>query len=118
MLEKITNQIFVEKRMTKMLKLSKISFFLGVIAVIAFPLLSENIKIEEKQLRNTSLFSRKIDSSQFSSYYRSYFNEPNYQDDIFNFCTKIQKYSKIVHKYHTIKFLQEILYLQEVKNFI
>ena len=89
MLEKITNQIFVEKRMTKMLKLSKISFFLGVIAVIAFPLLSENIKIEEKQLRNTSLFSRKIDSSQFSSYYRSYFNEPNYQDDIFNFCTKI-----------------------------
>ena len=81
MLEKITNQIFVEKRMTKMLKLSKISFFLGVIAVIAFPLLSENIKIEEKQLRNTSLFSRKIDSSQFSSYYRSYFNEPNYQDD-------------------------------------
>ena len=31
--------------MTKMLKLSKISFFLGVIAVIAFPLLYLDISI-------------------------------------------------------------------------
>ena len=89
MLEKITNQIFVEKKMKKMLKISKISFFLGIVAVIAFPLFSKNIKIEEKHLRNTSLYSRKIDNIKFSSYFKTYFYEPNYQDDIYNFCTKI-----------------------------
>ena len=89
MLEKITNQIFVEKKMKKMLKISKIAFFIGVATAIAFPLLSKNIKIEEKQLRNTSLFARKIDNSQFTSYFKTYFYEPNYQDDIYNFCTSI-----------------------------
>ena len=75
--------------MKKMLKISKISFFLGIVAVIAFPLFSKNIKIEEKHLRNTSLYSHKIDNSKFSSYFKTYFYEPNYQDDIYNFCTKI-----------------------------
>ena len=89
MLEKITNQIFVEKKLKKMLKISRISFFLGIALVIAFPLLSKNIKIEEKQLRNTSLYSRKIDNSDFLSYYKTYFYEHNYQDEIYNFCTKI-----------------------------
>ena len=89
MLEKITNQIFVEKKLKKMLKISRVSFFLGIGLVIAFPLLSKNIKIEEKQLRNTSLYSRKIDNSDFLSYYKTYFYEHNYQDEIYNFCTKI-----------------------------
>ena len=89
MLEKITNQIFVEKKMKKMLKLSKISFYLGLVAVIAFPLLSKNIKIEEKQLRNTSLFSRKIDNNKFSADFRTYFYGPDNQDKIYDFCNKI-----------------------------
>ena len=89
MLEKITNQIFTEAKLKRMLKISKISFFLGIALVIAFPLLSKNIKIEEKQLRNTYLYSRKIDNSDFSSYYKTYFYEHDYRDEIYNFCTKI-----------------------------
>ena len=89
MLEKITNQIFTEAKLKRMLKISKISFFLGIALVITFPLLSKNIKIEEKQLRNTYLYSRKIDNSDFSSYYKTYFYEHDYRDEIYNFCTKI-----------------------------
>ena len=104
MLEKITNQIFVEKKMKRMLKISRIAFFLGIAAVIAFPLLSKNIKIEEKQLRNTSLFARKVDYSKFSSNFKNYFYQPNYQDNIYNFCTQIFRnasnipYNKILTK--------------------
>ena len=89
MLEKITNQIFAEKKMKKFLKISRIAFFLGLVLVLAFPLLSRHIKIEEKQLRNTYLYSRKIDNSDFSSYYKTYFYEHDYRDEIYNFCTKI-----------------------------
>ena len=104
MLEKITNQIFVEKKMKRMLKISRIAFFLGIAVVIAFPLLSKNIKIEEKQLRNTSLFARKVDYSKFSSNFKNYFYQPNYQDNIYNFCTQIFRnasnipYNKILTK--------------------
>ena len=89
MLEKVTVQIFSEKKMKRMIKLSKISFFLGILLTIAFPLLSENIKIEEKQLRNTALFSHKISNSQFSSYYRAYFSQPDSNDETYSFCTQI-----------------------------
>ena len=81
-----------------------LAFFLGIAAVIAFPLLSKNIKIEEKQLRNTSLFARKVDYSKFSSNFKNYFYQPNYQDNIYNFCTQIFRnasnipYNKILTK--------------------
>ena len=91
MLEKITNQIFAEKKMKKFLKISRIAFFLGLVLVLAFPLLSRHIKIEEKQLRNTSLFSRKINNNDFSNNYNTYFFHPDYNDEILNFCTKIFK---------------------------
>ena len=77
--------------MKKFLKLSRIAFFLGLVLVLAFPLLSQYIKIEEKQLRNTSLFSRKINNNDFSTNYNTYFYQPDYNDEIFNFCTKIFK---------------------------
>ena len=89
MLEKLTYQIFAEKKMKKFVKVSRICYFLGVILVMVFPLLSEYIKIEEKQLRNTSLFARKINNNDFSSYLSTYFSNPDYGDEIFNFCTKI-----------------------------
>ena len=91
MLEKITNQIFAEKKMKKFLKLSRIAFYLGLALVLAFPLLSQYIKIEEKQLRNTSLFSRKINNNDFSKNYNTYFSQSDYKDEILNFCTKIFK---------------------------
>ena len=77
--------------MKKFLKLSRIAFFLGLVLVLAFPLLSRHIKIEEKQLRNTSLFSRKINNNDFSNNYNTYFFQPDYNDEILNFCTKIFK---------------------------
>ena len=89
MLEKICNVIFAEKKLKKIYKLSKISFFCGVILIIAFPLLSKNIKIEEKQLKNTSLFSKKIGNSNFNSYVKSYFQQQNSNDKILNFCQQI-----------------------------
>ena len=89
MLEKICYVIFAEKKLKKIYKLSKISFFCGVILVIAFPLLSKNIKIEEKQLKNTSLFSRKIGNTDFNSYVKSYFQQQNSNDKILNFCQQI-----------------------------
>ena len=101
MLEKITNQIFSEKKMKKFVKLSRISFFIGIALVIALPLLTQNIKIEEKQLRNTSLFSRSINHNEFSSYYRTYFYEQNAEDEIFNFCTRIFKNTSKI-KYNEI----------------
>ena len=101
MLEKITNQIFSEKKMKKFVKLSRISFFIGIALVIALPLLTQNIKIEEKQLRNTSLFSRSINHNEFSSYYREYFYEQNAEDEIFNFCTRIFKNTSKI-KYNEI----------------
>ena len=89
MLEKICNVIFAEKKLKKVYKLSKISFFCGVILIIAFPLLSKTIKIEEKQLKNTSLFSKNIGNTNFNTYFKSYFYQQNSNDKVLNFCQQI-----------------------------
>ena len=89
MLEKICNVVFAEKRLKKIYKISKISFFCGIVLIIALPLLSKNIKIEEKHLKNTSLFSKNIGDSNFNSYLKGYFNEQSPNDKIFDFCQQI-----------------------------
>ena len=89
MLEKICNLVFAEKKLKKIYKISKISFFCGIILIIAFPLLSKSIKIEEKHLKNTSLFSRNIGMANFNSYIKSYFYQKNSNDKILNFCQQI-----------------------------
>ena len=89
MLEKICYAIFAEKRLKKMYRISKIAYFLGVILILGFPLLTKVIKIEEKQLRNTNLYSNKIPTNDFNSYIKSYFYEPNPKDKILNFCNQI-----------------------------
>ena len=72
-----------------MYRLTKIAYFLGVVLILGFPLLTKVIKIEEKQLRNTNLFSNKIPTNDFNSYVKSYFYEPNPKDKILNFCNQI-----------------------------
>ena len=72
-----------------MYRLTKIAYFLGVVLILGFPLLTKVIKIEEKQLRNTNLFSNKIPTNDFNSYVKSYFYEPNPKDRILNFCNQI-----------------------------
>ena len=94
MLEKVCNIIFAEKKLKKIYHLSKISFFCGIILIVGLPILSRNIHIEEKHLKNTSLFSRNVGSSNFASYMESYFKEKNPNDKIYNFCQQIFQNSK------------------------
>ena len=112
-------------------RISKILFFLGVILIIVFPLLSKTIKIEEKQIRNTSLFSRKIEYSKFNSYIKSYFHEQNLNDKILNFCQQIFfnstnkpynhifSYDIIGPRCKKMQFIQiNIIYDQTLKNIV
>ena len=89
MLEKICGVIFAEKKQKKIFRISKIAYFCGVILLICFPLISKNIKIEEKHLRNTSLFAKKIGNSNFVKYASTYFNYQDPNDKILNFCQQI-----------------------------
>jgi len=89
MLEKACNIVFAEERLPKIYRLSSISFLCGVILIIIFPLINEKIHIEEKHLRNTSLFSRNIGYQNFDAYAKSYFNEQSQNDKIYNFCQQI-----------------------------
>ena len=89
MLEKACNIIFAEKRLPKLYRLSSISFLCGIILIIILPLINKKIYIEEKHLRNTSLFSRNIGYSNFDKYVQSYFYEKSQNDKIYNFCQQI-----------------------------
>jgi hypothetical protein len=89
MLEKICGVIFSEKRQKKIFRITKIAYFCGVILLICLPLISKHIKIEEKHLRNTSLFAKKIGNDNFASYASTYFNNPDPNDKIFDFCQQI-----------------------------
>ena len=107
MLEKICNIVFAERKLPKFYRVTKISFFVGVILIIAFPLLSKNIKIEEKHLKNTSLFARKIGNENFKSYITSYFYENDSNDKILNFCQQI--FSNSTDKPYNHIFSQDIV---------
>ena len=89
MLEKACNIIFAEKRLPKIYRLSSISFLCGIILIIIFPLINEKIHIEEKHLRNTSLFSKNIGYTNFDKYAQSYFYEQTQNDKIYHFCHQI-----------------------------
>ena len=74
----------------KIHKLSEIVFFGGILLIIAFPLISETTFIEEKQLKNTGLFSREIDKDIFNEYYKEYLavinKTSNITNSILKFC--------------------------------
>ena len=89
MLEKICGVVFSETKQKKIIHISKITYFCGVILLICLPLISKHIKIEEKHLRNTSLFAKRIGSDNFASYASTYFNNPDPNDKIFDFCQQI-----------------------------
>ena len=72
---------------------SEILFYFGVILIFAFPLISENTFIEEKQLKNTPLFSRDINKDNFIQCYREYLSALNHTmnitNEILQFCLDI-----------------------------
>ena len=65
-------------------KFSEIAFYIGIIFIFAFPLMSENTFIEEKQLKNTPLLSRDIDKDNFIQCYKEYLSAFNHTTNITN----------------------------------
>lgn len=107
MLEKVCNIIFAEKRLPKIYRLSNISFLCGIILIIILPLINQRIHIEEKHLRNTSLFSRNIGYQNFDKYAQSYFYEKNQNDKIYYFCQQI--FNNSTHLPYNYIFTYDIL---------
>lgn len=90
MLAKISFQFFAEKRFEKIFKLCKILFFSGIILAIAFPLLSERMHVEEKQLRHSGINAKDIPKDFFYEKRRNYFDTEKYRiDETEYFCNQI-----------------------------
>ena len=65
-------------------RISKYLFYYGIILIFAFPLISEKTFIEEKQLKNTVLFSRDIYIDIFKENYKEYLSALNQSSNINN----------------------------------
>ena len=72
MLIKVGSYLLTLKEIDKLKKISEILFYLGIVLVFAFPLISEPTFIEEKQLKNTPILRRAIDKDTFTKNYRDY----------------------------------------------
>ncbi len=81
---KVVSSILTSKKIEKFHKISEILFYLGIILIFAFPLLSEQTFIEEKQLKNTPILSRDIDKDIFIQSYREYLSVLNGTNSITN----------------------------------
>mgnify|MGYP003571342857 CR=1 FL=1 len=81
---KVVSSILTSKKIEKFHKISEILFYLGIILIFAFPLLSEQTFIEEKQLKNTPILSRDIDKDIFIQSYREYLSVLNGTNNITN----------------------------------
>ena len=90
MLIKLANYFLTAK---KIHNFSEIIFYGGIVLIFAFPLISENTFIEEKQLKNTPLFSRDINKDNFIQCYREYLSALNHTmnitNEILQFCLDI-----------------------------
>ena len=93
MLIKIGSYLLTLKEIDKLIKISEIFFYIGVILILAFPLISEPTFIEEKQLKNTPILRREIDKDTFNRNYRDYLaamnNTNTTKNKILSFCFNI-----------------------------
>ena len=93
MLIKLGAYLLTLKKIDKLKKISEILFYLGIILVFAFPLISEQTFIEEKQLKNTPILRRTIDKNTFTKNYREYLSAMNNTNvttnSILSFCLNI-----------------------------
>ena len=93
MLIKLGSYLLTLKKIDKLKKISEILFYLGIILVFAFPLISEQTFIEEKQLKNTPILRRTIDKNTFTKNYREYLSAMNNTNittnSILSFCLNI-----------------------------
>lgn len=93
MLIKVGSYLLTLKKIDKLKKISEILFYFGIILVFAFPLISEQTFIEEKQLKNTPILRRAIDKDTFTKNYREYLSAMNHTNTttnkILSFCLDI-----------------------------
>ena len=91
MLIKLGSYLLASQKENILHKISEFLFYCGIILIFAFPLISENTFIEEKQLKNTPIFSRDIDKDIFIQSYREYLSTLNGTINITN-TNKILKF--------------------------
>ena len=93
MLIKVGSYLLTLKKIDKLKKISEILFYCGIILVFAFPLISEQTFIEEKQLKNTPILRRTINKDTFTTNYREYLSAMNQTNvttnNILSFCLNI-----------------------------
>ena len=82
MLIKVVSFLLTSKKIEKFHKISEFLFYFGILLIFAFPLLSENTFIEEKQLKNTPIFNRDIDKDIFLQSYGEYLSVLNGTNNI------------------------------------
>ena len=80
----IWSKFFDRENIARISLISEIFFYFGIIMIFAFPLISEQTFIEEKQLKNTPLLSRDIDKDNFIQSYREYLSALNHTRNITN----------------------------------
>ena len=84
MLIKIGSLFLKRENIAIMTIISEFFFYFGILVIFAFPLISEQTFIEEKQLKNTPLLSRDIDKDNFIQSYREYLSALNHTKNISN----------------------------------
>ena len=84
MLIKIGSLFLKRENIAIMTIISEFFFYFGILVIFAFPLISEQTFIEEKQLKNTPLLSRDIDKDNFIQSYREYLSALNHTKNITN----------------------------------
>ena len=131
MLERAFSVIFDQSKLDKYKNYTKIIFFIGILSIIAIPLLGEDNYIIEKQLKDAQVNSS-IQKNQFIQLLKKYFgmtsdeslNDPIYKftDEIFVQPSSIP-YNKIHSKYfhsprgEKIKFMMiNLIYDQKLSN--
>ena len=132
MLNNFLGVIIDESKLDKFKKISNILFILGIISIIALPLLGKNLYIIEKQLSNADMIDA-INFNTFTDYQIKYFSmseEEKLNDSIYKFCDgfifqpKSTPYNKINSRiFHSprgqkIKFIMiNLIYEQNITNF-
>ena len=108
MLERAGSVIFDESKLDKYKKITNYIFLIGILSIIAIPLLGENNYIIEKQLKDAQINSSIKNKEQFILLLKQYFemtSEESINDSIYIFCEEIFtqspniSYNKIISKF-------------------
>jgi hypothetical protein len=111
MLAKIGKILFAQERISKFKKLSNISFIAGIILLIIYPFLSDNIFIVEKQLKYSEGFTIFQDKEKF------FINSKKFTQKTNEWFTKTTEKKKLYHDFNN-KQNRKLLFSETIMNFI